>query len=194
MVGGEPLLNDVVGRRFELGHRVAQQRPDADIPALDDAQSQSPDAATATNSISVGIGTDGAASNNALNPVLESRTAALLHKRENPGAITAQRVLDMLTREGAAVFGMADEIGSIEAGKRADLVLFDAEDPTLRPRFGDEGLLSNLVYSFHGRAEATLVEGEFVVRDGQVLADIDEAIETVQSFADQAVGAYDRPG
>jgi len=163
----------------------------ADIPALDDVPS--PGAATA-DGVPVGLGTDGAASNNALNPVREGRMAALLQKREDPGAMTAQRVLDMLTREGAAVLGMADEIGSIEAGKRADLVFLDAEDPTLRPRFGDEGLLSNLVYSYHGRVEATVVEGEFVVRDGVVLADIGEAVDTVRSFADRVLEASDAPG
>ncbi|MFB6104475.1 MAG: amidohydrolase family protein [Halobacteriaceae archaeon] len=158
----------------------------ADIPALDDAAT--------TDGVPVGLGTDGAASNNALNPIREGRTAALLHKREDPGAMTAQRVLDMLTREGAAVLGMADEIGSIEAGKRADLVLLDAEDPTLRPHFGDEGLRSNLVYSYHGRVEATIVEGEFVVRDGHVLAELEEAVEAVQSFTDRVLEAADRPG
>jgi 5-methylthioadenosine/S-adenosylhomocysteine deaminase len=163
----------------------------AGIPALADVGGH--EAALATEGIPVGIGTDGAASNNALNLVREGRTGALIHKREDPGAITAQRTLDMLTCEGAAVLGMADEIGSIEAGKRADIVLLDADDPTLRPYFGDQGLLSNLVYSFHGRAEATIVEGEFIVKNGQVLTDTDEAVGTVQSFADRIVESYDRP-
>ena len=142
----------------------------ADIAALDD--------------VPVGFGTDSAASNNSLNLVREARTGTLLQKREDPSALTAQRALDMLTCEAARVLGMADEIGSLAVGKRADITLLDATDPTLRPHFGDAGLLSNLVYSFHGRAESVLVEGEVVVEDGAVVADVEAAMETAQEFAE----------
>lgn len=152
----------------------------ADLPALD--------------GVPIGLGTDGAASNNALNPFREARVAALLQKQRDPGALTAQRALDAVTREAAAVLGLSDEIGSVEVGKRADLVLLDRNDPTLRPHFGDEGLVSNLVYSFHGRADAVLVEGEVVVEDGSVVAGIDGAADAVQAFCDDVTDDLDRPG
>ena len=140
----------------------------ADIPSLE--------------GVSVGIGTDGAASNNSLNPVREGRTAALVHKRTDPSAITAQRILDMLTREGAASLNMDGEIGSLEQGKRADIVLIDKQDPTLHPHLGDTGLLSNLLYSFHGRVETTIVNGEIVVENGTVTAEIEPAVDAVDAF------------
>ena len=140
----------------------------ADIPSLE--------------GVPVGIGTDGAASNNSLNAVREGRTAALVHKRTDPSVITAQRILDMLTREGAAALNVADEIGSLEEGKRADIVLVDKRDPTLHPHLGDEGLLSNLVYSFHGRVETTIVNGEVVVENGTATAEIESATDAVDAF------------
>ena len=142
----------------------------ADVPSMDD--------------IPIGIGTDGAASNNSLNLFREGRTAALVHKRDDPSAITAQRILDMVTCEAAAVLGMADTIGSLEVGKRADIALLDKSDPTLRPYVGDDGLLSNLIYSFHGQADTTIVDGEIVVEDGTALVGIDTATETIAAFYD----------
>jgi len=140
----------------------------ADVPAMDD--------------IPVGIGTDSAASNNCLNMVREGRTAALAHKRDDPGTITAQRILDMLTCEAAATLGMVDEIGSLEEGKRADVVLLDRNDPALRPAIGDAGLLSNLIYSFHGQVDTTIVDGGIVVEDGSATTGVETAIQTLEEF------------
>jgi 5-methylthioadenosine/S-adenosylhomocysteine deaminase len=140
----------------------------ADIPSLE--------------RIPVGIGTDSAASNNSLNLLREGRTAALVHKRDDPRAITAQRILDMMTCEAATTLDMGDSIGSLEEGKRADIVLIERDDSALRPHFGDEGLLSNLIYSFHGQADMTIVDGKIVVESGSVVTDISTAIETVQKF------------
>lgn len=98
----------------------------------------------------------------------------------------------MMTCEAAAVLHMADAIGSLEAGKRADIILVDGDDPTIRPHIGDEGLLSNLVYSFHGQVDTTIVDGEIVVEDGEAVAEIDTAIETVQEFSTSVAGLQGR--
>jgi 5-methylthioadenosine/S-adenosylhomocysteine deaminase len=151
----------------------------ADLPALE--------------GVPVGLGTDGAASNNTLDLFREARLAALLQKRTDPEAVTAQGALDMVTRDAARVLGMADVLGSIEVGKRADLVLLDATDPTLRPHYGDAGLLSNIIYSFHGRVETAIVEGEVVVEDGAALADVGDAVEAVGSFCERIGTEFERP-
>lgn len=151
----------------------------ADIPSMDE--------------IPVGIGTDGAASNNSLNLFREGRTAALVHKRDDPSAITAQRILDMMTCEAAATLGMEDTIGSLEEGKRADIVLLDKNDPTLRPHIGDDGLLSNLIYSFHGQADTTIVDGEIVVEDGTATTEIDTATDAIEEFYNEMNERRDGP-
>ncbi|MEZ3115579.1 amidohydrolase family protein [Halobaculum sp. MBLA0147] len=140
------------------------------------------DVSALPDSVAVGIGTDGAGSNNDLAPLREARLAALLQKRADPTAMDAQRALDLVTREGAAVLGLDDRLGSLVPGHRADVTLFDATDPALTPAIGDEGLLSNLIYSFHGHAETVLVEGEVVVDDGRCRTDTDDAVATVEAF------------
>ncbi|ERG89470.1 MAG: cytosine deaminase related metal-dependent hydrolase [halophilic archaeon J07HX5] len=132
--------------------------------------------------VAVGIGTDGAGSNNDLAPLREARLATLLQKQEDPAAVDAQYALDMMTREGAAVLGLEDRLGSLLPGHRADITLFDSTDPALTPAIGDAGLLSNLVYSFHGHAETVLVEGRVVVDDGRCLTDTGDAAATVETF------------
>lgn len=140
------------------------------------------DVSALPDGVAVGIGTDGAGSNNDLAPLREARLAALLQKGADPTAMDAQRALDLVTREGAAVLGLDDCLGSLVPGHRADVTLFDATDPALTPAIGDEGLLSNLVYSFHGHAETVLVEGEVVVDDGRCRTDTDDAVATVEAF------------
>ena len=77
--------------------------------------------------ISVSLGADGAACNNHLDMFEEMRLAAVLQSvRHQPGALTARDAVQMATREGARALGLQDEIGSIEVGKRADLILIDA--------------------------------------------------------------------
>ncbi len=94
--------------------------------------------------ISVSLGADGAACNNHLDMFEEMRLAAVLQSvRHGPGALTARDALTMATREGARALGLEDEIGSIEVGKRADLIVVDAVGPTSRRTsnpYSDPGL------------------------------------------------------
>jgi len=110
----------------------------------------------------VGLGTDGPASNNTLDLFETMKFAALVHKQARWSATVApaQTVLDLATRDGAAALRMGDRVGSIEAGKRADLVLVDPRSPRLTPVHDP---VSHLVYA--ARAEdvhATIVDGKIL--------------------------------
>lgn len=114
--------------------------------------------------IRVGLGTDGSASNNRLDLLQEARTAALLAKGSSgqADAWPAAQVLKALTLDAAAALGLDDRIGSIEAGKRADLVAVDLSAPELSPVFDP---VSQLVYAA-GRehVQHVWIDGRHVVR------------------------------
>ena len=112
--------------------------------------------------ISVSLGSDGAACNNRLDMFDEMRLAATLQAmRLVPGALPAREVVRMATREGAHALGLDREIGSIEAGKRADLVLIDRRQPHLTP---SPDPWSAIVYAARGTDVRTvLVDGERLV-------------------------------
>jgi len=75
--------------------------------------------------------------------------------------MNAQRVLDMSTIEGARCIGLEKELGSVEIGKRADIVLVDLRDPNLIPIHRKETVVSDLVYSANGQnVDTTIVDGE----------------------------------
>lgn len=118
--------------------------------------------------INVALGTDGVASNNNLNMFEEAKTASILHKRESPERIDEQQILDMATINGAKALGIEDQVGSIELGKKADLVTVDLQNPDMQPIHGKRGLISNLVYSFNGDVTDVIVEGQVVVKDGDM--------------------------
>ena len=121
------------------------------------------------NSINVALGTDGVASNNNLNLFEEAKIASILHKRRGPEVIDEQQVLDMATINGAKALGLEDEIGSVELGKKADLIAIDLNSPDMTPIHGKRGLVSNLVYSFSGKVDDVIVDGDVVVRDGEIV-------------------------
>jgi 5-methylthioadenosine/S-adenosylhomocysteine deaminase len=114
--------------------------------------------------ISVSLGADGAACNNRLDMFEEMRLAATLQAvRHAPGALTARDALWMATREGARALGLEDEIGSIEPGKRADLIIVERDRPHLSP---DPDVWSTLAYAARGTdVRMTMVDGEILVRD-----------------------------
>jgi 5-methylthioadenosine/S-adenosylhomocysteine deaminase len=114
--------------------------------------------------ITVSLGADGAACNNRLDMFDEMRLAALLQaSRQRPGAMVAREVLWMATRAGARTIGLEAEIGSIEPGKRADLIVIDRDRPHLAT--GPDPY-STLVYSARGSdVRTTIVGGEVLVDD-----------------------------
>ena len=136
--------------------------------------------------VNVALGTDGPASNNNFNLFEEMKTAGLVHKLESPERIDEQQVLDMATINGAKALGLEDEIGSIEEGKKADLVVIDLEDPELTPYHGKKGLISNLVFSFTGKPEMVFVDGKKVVEDGEAInIDRKEVMDNVQGLSEK---------
>jgi 5-methylthioadenosine/S-adenosylhomocysteine deaminase len=119
--------------------------------------------------VNVGLGTDGAASNNDLDMWGEMRTAALLHKgvREDPTVVPSLDVLRMATSGSAKAMGLADEIGSLETGKRADIILVDLDSLHATPVYD---LGSHLVYAANkGDVRTVLINGRLVMRDRELL-------------------------
>lgn len=120
--------------------------------------------------LTVGLATDGAASNNS-NDMLETlKFTALLHKVHDldPTVITAEKVLEMATVEGARAIGMEKEIGSLEEGKKADLFVFDPlRSATATPMHHP---VSTLVYSASSNCvEMVMIDGRVVMAEGRVL-------------------------
>ncbi|GAB6035505.1 amidohydrolase [Fundidesulfovibrio butyratiphilus] len=129
-----------------------------------------PVAAMRAAGVTVGLGTDGAASNNALNMFAEMAAAALLAKvGGDPTALPARDALDMATVDGAKAVGLRD-VGSLAPGFRADLTALRGDSPNLNPLYDAP---SHLVYAASGgEVRLTMVEGKVVYRDG-VYAGID---------------------
>jgi 5-methylthioadenosine/S-adenosylhomocysteine deaminase len=117
--------------------------------------------------VTLGLGTDGAASNNNLDMWEELRLAALLHKAvtNDPTALPAAQALRMATLGGAEALGLAGEIGSLTVGKKADLILLDLRRPHLTPLFEP---ISHLVYCARADDVRTvIVNGRVLVEDGR---------------------------
>jgi 5-methylthioadenosine/S-adenosylhomocysteine deaminase len=124
--------------------------------------------------LTIGLGTDGAASNNDLDMFEAMRFAALLHKhhRNDPRVLPAATVLEMATRRGAAALGLDRRIGSLEKGKAADLILVSVRGARQTPLYDP---VSHLVYVAHaGDVTTTIVNGRVLMRDRKVLS-LDEA-------------------
>ncbi len=122
--------------------------------------------------ISVSIGADGAPCNNNLDAFYELRLAALLQKpRYGPQAVPARIAFELATIEGARALGLEDEIGAIEPGRKADLVLLDLEDVGAIP---GADVYARIVYAAQARHVTDVwVDGRAVVR-GRALLALDE--------------------
>jgi cytosine/adenosine deaminase-related metal-dependent hydrolase len=115
--------------------------------------------------VCVSLGTDGAACNNHLDMFGEMRLAATLQAmRRGPGTLSAREALWMATRSGAKALGLEVEIGSIELGKKADLMVIDAAAAHLAP---SPDVFSAIVYAARPTdVQLTMVDGNILVRDG----------------------------
>ncbi len=124
--------------------------------------------------VAVGLGTDGAASNNDLDMFEAMRQAAFLHKLEtrDPRAIPASTALEMATLGGARVLGLDTQIGSLEPGKRADIVIVGMRQPRQTPLYD---AVSHLVYTTRGDdVETVIVNGKILMKNKRVVT-MDEA-------------------
>jgi 5-methylthioadenosine/S-adenosylhomocysteine deaminase len=119
--------------------------------------------------ISVSLGADGAACNNRLDMFTEMRTAALLQKAlHGPEVLPAAQALRMATVDGARALGLEKEIGSLEPGKRADVIVVDLTQSHSSPQRDD--VVSALVYSAgNSDVRTTIIDGRVVMRDGELL-------------------------
>jgi cytosine/adenosine deaminase-related metal-dependent hydrolase len=129
--------------------------------------------------LTVSLGADGAPCNNTLDIFQEMRLAAIMQKPiHGPTAMTAKTVMEMATLGGAGTLGIANEIGSIEAGKKADMVLLDLQrvwNPA--KTLAVESVYSSIVYS--GSPENVsdvMIAGRWVKRNGRLVAIDEESI------------------
>jgi 5-methylthioadenosine/S-adenosylhomocysteine deaminase len=140
--------------------------------------------------IHVGLGTDGAASNNELDMFGAMRLAAFLHKlvANDPRAIPAPVALEMATIEGARAMEMDTEIGSLEPGKRADLIVVSMASARQTPMYD---AVSHLVYVTHGDdVRTTIVNGRVLMRDRKVLTlDEPRVLADARAYADKVRAA-----
>lgn len=136
------------------------------------------------NGICVSLGTDGAASNNNLDLFQEMKTSTLLQKVNcmDPTALPTRKVLEMATIDGARALGWEDEIGTIQVGKKADLILVDMKAPHLIP---SGNYLSHLVYSAEGSDVDTVIcNGQILMQEKEVLVlDTVEVMDLAQEAA-----------
>lgn len=116
--------------------------------------------------ITVGLGTDGAASNNNLDLLEEMRSTALLHKvsQEDPTVISAYQALEMATKYGGQALGLP--VGVLEPGKQADVILIDLRKPHLQPL---HDIPAHIVYAAQASdVDTVIVDGEIVMENRQV--------------------------
>ncbi|UCD89627.1 MAG: amidohydrolase [Desulfobacterales bacterium] len=132
----------------------------------------------------VGLGTDGCASNNNLDLFMEMDMAAKIHKVHSmdPTVMDAFSVLQMATIGGATVLGLEDITGSLEVGKKADIIVIDTYQPHLVPMYNP---FSHLVYAANGNdVRHTIINGRLIMEDRSLLTlDLNEVIANAEGKA-----------
>ena len=136
--------------------------------------------------ITVALGTDGAASNNALDLLSEARLAALManHSADNPSRVTAAKILESATLGGAQALGLEAEIGSIEPGKAADLIAIDVDNPSLQPLFD---VHAQLIHTHAANyVSHAWVEGKLLFENNTYIGfDVNEVVAAAQTWRDK---------
>ena len=135
--------------------------------------------------ICVSIGTDGASSNNNLDLIEELKTASLLQKVStlDPKVLNSDESIEMATIKGAEALGLSDEIGSIEVGKKADIILIDTNSANMVP--DSSSLSSNVIYSANGsNVDTTICNGKILMENKKLTA-LDE--DEIYAKARQAI-------
>lgn len=154
------------------------------------ASGTAPVPAWLTHGALAGLGTDGAASNNDLDMFEAMRVAAFLHKHASgdPRAMPARQALELATRRGAEALGMGDRIGSLEAGKLADVITVSVDSARQMPLYDP---MSHLVYATHGAdVRTTVVHGQVLMRQGRVLTlDRDGVLREARAMATKVAAA-----
>jgi 5-methylthioadenosine/S-adenosylhomocysteine deaminase len=157
----------VSDREFETLHRTQTNVSHCPSSNLKLGSGIAPVTAMLERGISVSLGADGAPCNNRLDMFTEMRTATLLQKvLHGPEVLPADRALRMATIDGAGALGLADEIGSIEVGKRADVIVVDLNRLHAAP---ETDVVSSVVYSAQASdVRTTIIDGRIVMRDREL--------------------------
>jgi len=137
--------------------------------------------------VTVGLGTDGPASNNSLDMFETMKIASLFQKASycDPTVLPAETVLRMATIDGARALGMGKQVGSLEVGKRADVIIIDLEKPHLTP---SHDLYANIVYSAHGNDVDTVIVDGNILMEKRKVKTLKE--EEIMEKAQRAIKTY----
>lgn len=173
--------NGVLGPDVLLGHCIWISRKEIEILRVTDtkvahnsvsnqylADGVAPVPEMIKAGVTVGIGADGSASNNNQDMFQAMKFAILMQKvhRLDAGALSAEKALEMATIDGARALNMEKEIGSLEIGKKADIIVVSTKVPEMVPSLS---FVSNLVYSTTGSAvETVIIDGAIVMKDRQI--------------------------
>jgi 5-methylthioadenosine/S-adenosylhomocysteine deaminase len=148
-----------------------------------------------TEKLFVGLGTDGAASNNDLNMWEEMDTVAKLHKvfTGDPKVISAQEAFELATIRGAQALHLEKEIGSLETGKRADLLVIDRDTLNQIPLYN---VYSDLVYATKAAdVETVIINGRLVMRNRRLLTLNETAVKAdARTFRDRIIKSLSTTG
>ncbi len=135
--------------------------------------------------VKIGLGTDGCASNNDLDLFGEMDAGAKLQKVHNlePTSMPADQMLNLATLQGAKALGLGENIGSLEIGKQADIILLNVAQPHLTPFYNAD----LLVYAARGAdVQTVIIDGKFVIWNRRVLSfDVKETMARVSALAKQ---------